>query len=47
MLLALVLFLTAMSQRNISLLSSRLLLGLAIIVALGGTVIMFTFPIII
>lgn len=44
-LFALVLFLTAMSQRNISLLTSRMLLGLAILVSVGGVVLMLTFPI--
>lgn len=44
-LFALVLFLTAMSQRNISLLTSRMMLGLAILVSLGGVVLMLTFPI--
>lgn len=44
-LFALVLFLTAMSQRNISLLTSRMMLWLGIAVAVGGLILMATFPI--
>jgi hypothetical protein len=42
---ALVLFLTAMSERNLSRWASRTLLGLGIVVATTGFVIMLTFPI--
>lgn len=44
-LFALVLFLTAMSQRDLSKMATRALLGLAIAVAVVGIVIMLTFPI--
>ncbi|GAA1943043.1 hypothetical protein [Microbacterium aquimaris] len=44
-LFALVLFLTAMSQRNIAAWASRVFLGLAMIVGLVGIVILLTFPI--
>ncbi|GMM95585.1 MULTISPECIES: hypothetical protein [unclassified Microbacterium] len=44
-LFALVLFLTAMSQRNIAAWASRTFLGLAIVVGIAGIVILLTFPI--
>lgn len=44
-LFALVLFLTAVSQRELTVWVRRVLLGLAIVVAVVGVVIMFTFPI--
>lgn len=44
-LFALVLFLAAIAQRGISLLASRIVLGLAGLLALGGLVVLFTFPI--
>ena len=46
-LFALVLFLTAMSQRDITLWGSRTLLGLGIIAGVAGIVLMFTYPILI
>jgi hypothetical protein len=42
---ALVLFLAAIAQRGISLLASRIVLGLAGTLALAGLVVLFTFPI--
>jgi hypothetical protein len=42
---ALVLFLAAIAQRGISLLASRIVLGLAGVLALTGLVVLFTFPI--
>ena len=45
MLFALVLFLTAMSQRNIAAWASRTFLDLAIVVGIAGIVILLTFPI--
>ncbi len=44
-LFALVLFLAAIAQRGISLLASRIVLGLAGTLALGGLIVLFTFPI--
>jgi hypothetical protein len=44
-LFALVLFLSAIAQRGISVLASRIVLGLAAVLALGGVVLLFTFPI--
>ena len=44
-LFALVLFLTAMSQRELAPWMRRALLGLGIVVAIAGVVVMFTFPI--
>ena len=44
-LFALVLFLAAIAQRGISLLASRIVLGLAGVLALTGLVVLFTFPI--
>jgi hypothetical protein len=44
-LFALVLFLAAIAQRGISLLASRIVLGLAGVLALAGLVVLFTFPI--
>ncbi|BDZ54958.1 hypothetical protein [Agromyces marinus] len=44
-LFALVLFLTAMSQREVAVWATRVLLGLAVVVAIIGIVIMSTFPI--
>ena len=44
-LFALVLFLAAIAQRGISLLGSRIVLGLAGVLALTGLVVLFTFPI--
>ena len=44
-LFALVLFLTAMSQRELAPWMRRALLGLGIVVAIVGVVVMFTFPI--
>jgi hypothetical protein len=44
-LFALVLFLAAIAQRGISLLASRIVLGLAGAIALAGLVVLFTFPI--
>lgn len=46
-LFALVLFLTAMSQRHISELTARILLGLGIVAGTTGVIIMFTFPVLI
>jgi len=46
-LFALVLFLTAMSQRELAAWVRTTLLGLAIVVAVGGVVMMLTFPILI
>lgn len=42
---ALVLFLAAIAQRGISLLASRIVLGLAGVLALTGLIVLFTFPI--
>ena len=44
-LFALVLFLAAIAQRGISLLASRIVLGLAGVLALTGLIVLFTFPI--
>jgi hypothetical protein len=44
-LFALVLFLSAIAQRGVSLLASRIVLGLAGAIALTGLVVLFTFPI--
>lgn len=44
-LFALVLFLAAIAQRGISLLASRIVLGLAGAIALGGLIVLFTFPV--
>ena len=44
-LFALVLFLAAIAQRGISLLASRIVLGLAGVLAVSGLVVLFTFPI--
>ncbi|WP_239453533.1 MULTISPECIES: hypothetical protein [Microbacterium] len=44
-LFALVLFLTAMSQRDVALWVRRTLLGLGIVVGIAGVIIMLTFPI--
>lgn len=44
-LFALVLFLAAIAQRGISLLASRIVLGLAGTIALVGLIVLFTFPI--
>ncbi|MET0780912.1 MAG: hypothetical protein ABWZ16_05280 [Microbacterium sp.] len=44
-LFALVLFLAAIAQRGISLLASRIVLGLAGTIALAGLVVLFTFPV--
>jgi hypothetical protein len=44
-LFALVLFLPAIAQRGISLLASRIVLGLAGVLALAGLIVLFTFPI--
>jgi hypothetical protein len=44
-LFALVLFLTAMSQRQLAPWVGRTLLGLAVVVAVIGVVILMTFPI--
>jgi len=44
-LFALVLFLAAIAQRGVSLLASRIVLGLAGVLALTGLVVLFTFPI--
>jgi hypothetical protein len=44
-LFALVLFLAAIAQRGISLLASRLVLGLAGLIAAGGLVLLLTFPV--
>ena len=44
-LFALVLFLSAIAQRGVSLLASRIVLGLAGAIALIGLVVLFTFPI--
>jgi hypothetical protein len=44
-LFALVLFLSAIAQRGISVLASRIVLGLAAVLALGGVVLLLTFPI--
>ena len=44
-LFALVLFLAAIAQRGISLLASRIVLGLAGVLAAGGLIVLFTFPI--
>ena len=46
-LFALVLFLTAMSQRELAAWVRTTLLGLAVVVAVGGVVVMLTFPILI
>jgi len=46
-LFALVLFLTAMSQRDLSTWVRTALLSLAIVVAIGGVVVMLTFPVLI
>jgi hypothetical protein len=42
---ALVLFLTAMSQRELTPLVRRVLLGLGILVGIGAFVVMLTFPV--
>ena len=44
-LFALVLFLSAIAQRGISVLASRVVLGLAAVLALGGVILLLTFPI--
>lgn len=44
-LFALVLFLSAIAQRGISLVASRIVLGLAGTIALAGLVVLFTFPV--
>jgi hypothetical protein len=44
-LFALVLFLAAIAQRGISLLASRIVLGLAGVIAAGGLVMLLTFPV--
>lgn len=44
-LFALVLFLAAIAQRGISLLASRIVLGLAGALALGGLIVLLTFPV--
>lgn len=44
-LFALVLFLAAIAQRGVSLLASRIVLGLAGVLALTGLIVLFTFPI--
>lgn len=44
-LFALVLFLAAIAQRGISLLASRIVLGLAGVLAVTGLIVLFTFPI--
>ena len=44
-LFALVLFLAAIAQRGISLLASRIVLGLAGVLAITGLIVLFTFPI--
>jgi hypothetical protein len=44
-LFALVLFLSAIAQRGISVLASRIILGLAAALALGGVILLLTFPI--
>ena len=44
-LFALVLFLAAIAQRGISLVASRIVLGLAGTLALVGLIVLFTFPV--
>lgn len=44
-LFALVLFLSAIAQRGISLVASRIVLGLAGTIALAGLIVLFTFPV--
>jgi hypothetical protein len=44
-LFALVLFLAAVAQRGISLLASRIVLGLAAAMAVGGVILLLTFPV--
>jgi hypothetical protein len=42
---ALVLFLAAIAQRGVSLLASRIVLGLAGVLAVGGLIVLLTFPV--